>query len=73
MIITNLRMNRILHNKSQRELADLLDISPTYIHMIETKKATPGRDTAQRIENIFNEPISHLLKVAEKGELEIEI
>lgn len=45
---------------SQRELAELLKVSPQAIHAIETGRYDPTRSLAQRIAEVFDLPVEQV-------------
>ena len=52
---------RIKQNKTQKYLADLLYISPSYLTLIEQGKRTPTLDVLVQISNVFNVTTDYLL------------
>lgn len=74
-IISNLRIYRTVRGMKQSQLGQLLDVSATYIGMIERLTTKPSKETGKRIEDIFNgKSIDFLLSEFElKGTITNEI
>lgn len=67
MINKALRISREFHRLKQKDLADRLGISPSYLSEIETGNKTPSLDLLEKYGKIFNVPPSTFLVFAEKS------
>ena len=65
MIHKALNLIRIFHQIKQKELAEKLKISRSYISEIESGKKKPSYDLLQRYSNVFNVPVSSLFIISE--------
>jgi transcriptional regulator with XRE-family HTH domain len=65
MIHDALRLVRAFHNLKQKELADALKLSPSYVNEIEHGKKQVTIETLQKYSNYFQIPLSSLLYFAE--------
>lgn len=63
-IVTELKMQRMLHNMSQKELGERIGVIQTYINKLETQKEIPSRETSKKLDDIFNIKIHDLLSCA---------
>ena len=52
---------RIKQNKTQEELAEILEISPSFLSHIETGKRKPGFDTLIQIAKCLNMSLDYLI------------
>lgn len=66
MINDALRLARVFHNLKQKELAEALDLSPSYLNEIESGKKQVTMEILQKYSNHFKIPISSLLYFAEQ-------
>jgi transcriptional regulator with XRE-family HTH domain len=66
MINEALRLARIFHNLKQKELAEALHLSPSYLNEIEAGKKQVTMEILQRYSSYFRIPISSLLYFAEQ-------
>jgi transcriptional regulator with XRE-family HTH domain len=65
-----IKLCRTQKNMNQTELADLANISVSYLSLIERGKRDPNLSTVQNIASALNVPFSILVFLAaEKGEL----
>lgn len=62
----NIRYYRYQHHYSQQTLAELLDISVTYMSDIECGKSNVSLDLVEKIALLFEVPYAHLFKQNEK-------
>lgn len=70
MIHEALSLIRVFHKMKQKELAEKLEISRSYMSGIESGKKKPTYDLLQRYSNIFDVPISSLFLLSEFMEKE---
>ena len=73
MIHKALNIIRVFHEMNQKELAEQLQISRSYISGIESGKKKPTYDLLQRYSDIFNVPISSLFIISEFIEKEEQV
>jgi len=66
MINEALRLARIFHNLKQKELAEALNLSPSYLNEIESGKKQVTMETLQKYSDHFKIPVSSLLYFAEQ-------
>jgi transcriptional regulator with XRE-family HTH domain len=66
MIHKALRLIRAFHNLKQKELADALKLSASYVNEIEHGKKQVTIETLQKYSNYFQIPLSSLLYFAEQ-------
>lgn len=66
MINDALRLARVFHNLKQKELAEALDISPSYLNEIESGKKQVTMEILQKYSDHFKIPVSSLLYFAEQ-------
>lgn len=59
-----LKVLRAMHNWSQAELADRLDVSRQAVNAIETGKYDPSLPLAFRLSRLFNMPIEEIFNDA---------
>ena len=70
MISEALKLVRVYHNMKQKDLADALELSPSYLNEIESGKKQVTLDVLEKYSQHFKIPISSLLYFAEqKGRL----
>lgn len=67
MINDALKLVRIYHNLKQKDLADDLDLSPSYLNEIESGKKQVTMDVLEKYSNRFKIPVSSLLFFAERS------
>lgn len=65
MLNNALRMIRVFHDLSQREMADDLGISKSYLSEIESGKKEPTLSLVQRYSDLFDIPASSILFFSE--------
>ena len=63
-----LRLIRVYHDLKQKEAADRLNISPTYLSEIENGHKKPTLDVIQRYSDAFNIPVSSIMFFVEAVE-----
>lgn len=63
----NIRYYRYQHHYSQQTLAELLDISVTYMSDIECGKSNVSLDLIEKIALLFEIPYAYLFKQNEKS------
>lgn len=61
-----LRLVRVFHNLKQKQLAETLDISPSYLNEIESGKKHVTMEILQKYSDYFRIPLSSLLYFAEQ-------
>ncbi|GCE21586.1 helix-turn-helix transcriptional regulator [Dictyobacter kobayashii] len=61
-MINKLKVLRAIHNLSQAELAERLDVSRQTINAIETGKYDPSLTLAFKISKLFQEPIETIFQ-----------
>jgi transcriptional regulator with XRE-family HTH domain len=66
MINEALKLVRVYHNLKQNELADALDLSPSYLNEIESGKKQVTMDVLEKYSSFFKIPTSSLLYFAER-------
>ena len=66
MINDALRLARVFHNLKQKELAEALDLSPSYLNEIESGKKQVTMEILQKYSAHFKIPVSSLLYFAEQ-------
>lgn len=65
MLNEALRLMRVFHDLSQKELAEKLGISKSYLSEIESGKKTPTLDLLDRYSKFFDVPTSSILFFSE--------
>lgn len=60
-----LKMLRVFHDLSQKELAERLGIAPSYLSEIETNKKQPTLQLLEKYAREFKIPVSSILFFAE--------
>jgi transcriptional regulator with XRE-family HTH domain len=60
-----LRLIRVYHDLKQKQVAERLDISTSYLSEIEKGHKTPSLELIQRYSDIFGLPVSSILFFAE--------
>lgn len=63
-----LRLIRVYHDLKQKQVAELLDVSTSYLSEIEKGRKTPTLDIVQRYSNKFGIPVSSIMFFAESVE-----
>lgn len=66
MINDALRLVRVFHNLKQKDLAEALELSPSYLNEIESGKKQVTMEVLQRYADHFRIPASSLLYFAER-------
>src|SRR5437867_3192631 len=66
MINEALRLVRVFHDLKQKELADALDLSPSYLNELESGKKKVTMEVLQKYAKYFRIPPSSLLYFAER-------
>jgi putative transcriptional regulator len=64
-MVNKLKVLRAMHNWSQAELADRLDVSRQAVNAIETGKYDPSLPLAFRLSRLFNMPIEEIFNDGE--------
>jgi transcriptional regulator with XRE-family HTH domain len=74
MVSEALRMMRVFHDLTQRELADKLGISKSHVSEIESGRKTPTLEVLKRYSEFFEVPVSSILFFSEHidGEINLE-
>lgn len=65
MLSETLRLLRVFHDLKQHELAEMLDVSKSYISEIENGNRTPSMEVIQRYADAFKVPVSSIMFFAE--------
>lgn len=65
MLHRALKIIRIFHNLSQKELSSLLNISRSHISEIESGKNRPSYDLLEKYSEVFEVPVSNLIFFSE--------
>jgi transcriptional regulator with XRE-family HTH domain len=65
-----LRIIRIANDVTAQELAENLEVSPSYISQIEKGNRTPNFEFLKKYANYFEIPVSAILKAQEKNDKE---
>ncbi|MDF5722120.1 MAG: helix-turn-helix transcriptional regulator [Rhizonema sp. PD37] len=65
MLNEALRLMRVFHDLSQKELAEKLKISKSYLSEIESGKKTPTLDLLNRYSEFFDIPVSSIMFFSE--------
>lgn len=60
-----LRLIRVYHDLKQKQVAELLDVSTSYLSEIEKGHKTPTLDIVQRYSDKFGIPVSSIMFFAE--------
>lgn len=63
-----LRLIRVYHDLKQKQVAERLDISTSYLSEIEKGHKVPSLDLIQRYSNAFGVPVSSIMFFAEQVE-----
>jgi transcriptional regulator with XRE-family HTH domain len=66
MLKDALRLIRVFHDLSQKDLAQKLDISKSYLSEVESGKKNPTIDLLNRYSDIFNIPMSSIMFFSER-------
>lgn len=61
MLNEALRLMRVFHDLSQKELAEKLGISKSYLSEIESGKKTPTLELLNRYSHLFDIPVSSIM------------
>jgi len=65
MINNALRLIRVFHDMSQKDLANKLSVSNSYLSEIESGKKSPSLEIIEKYSQIFNMPPSSILFFSE--------
>ena len=65
MLNKALRLMRVFHDLSQKDLAEKLGMSKSYLSEIESGKKTPTLDLLSRYSEIFDIPLSSIMFFSE--------
>jgi len=65
MLHKALRLMRVFHNLSQKDLANKLDISKSYLSEIESGKKQPTLPLLDRYSQVFDVPVSSIMFFSE--------
>ena len=65
MLSKALRLMRVFHDLSQKDLAEKLGMSKSYLSEIESGKKTPTLDLLSRYSEIFDMPLSSIMFFSE--------
>lgn len=65
MLHRALKIIRIFHDLSQKELSSLLNISRSHISEIESGKNRPSYDLLEKYSEVFEVPVSNLIFFSE--------
>jgi transcriptional regulator with XRE-family HTH domain len=65
MLNEALRLMRVFHDLAQKELAEKLRISKSYLSEIESGKKTPTLDLLNRYSQVFDIPVSSIMFFSE--------
>lgn len=65
MLNEALRLIRVFHDLNQKDLADKLGISNSYLSEIESGKKTPTLEVIEKYSEVFNMPSSSILFFSE--------
>lgn len=68
MLHRALKIVRIFHDLSQKELSSLLNISRSHISEIESGKNRPSYDLLEKYSEVFEVPVSNLIFFSEHVE-----
>ncbi|MCT2560054.1 helix-turn-helix domain-containing protein [Tsuneonella sp. YG55] len=63
-----LRLIRVYHDLKQKQVAERLDISTSYLSEIEKGHKTPTLEVIQRYSDVFGLPVSSIMFFAESVE-----
>lgn len=66
MVNQALKLARVYHNLKQKELAEALDLSPSYLNEIESGKKQVTMEILDKYSKFFRLPTSSLLYFAEQ-------
>ena len=72
MLHRALRLMRVFHDLTQKELAELLGISKSHISEIEAGKKTPTLAVLARYASVFEVPVSSILFLSENLDRDID-
>lgn len=65
MLHKALRLMRVFHDLSQKDLAEKLDISKSYLSEIESGKKQPTLPLLERYSQVFDVPVSSIMFFSE--------
>lgn len=65
MLNEALRLIRVFHDLNQKDLADKLGISNSYLSELESGKKTPTLEVIEKYSEVFNMPSSSILFFSE--------
>lgn len=65
MLHKALRLMRVFHDLSQKDLAEKLDISKSYLSEIESGKKQPTLSLLERYSQVFEVPVSSIIFFSE--------
>lgn len=65
MLHRALKLIRVFHEMSQKELAERLDISRSHISELESGKKKPSYDLLEKYSEVFDVPVSNLIFFSE--------
>jgi putative transcriptional regulator len=60
------KLHRVMHDKTQEELAQSIGVSRQTIHAIERNKFVPSVQTALKLADYFNLKVEELFQLEEK-------
>ena len=72
MLHLALRLMRVFHDLTQKELAELLGISKSHISEIEAGKKTPTLAVLERYASVFEVPVSSIFFLSENLDRDID-
>ena len=64
----SLKVARVIHDLTQEDLANLINVSRQTIYAIEKNKYVPSTLLALRIARLFNKPVEELFLLDEEDE-----
>ncbi len=73
MLNEALRLVRVFHDLSQKELAEKLGISKSYLSEIESGKKTPTINLLKQYSEVFDVPISSIIFFAEHLDSNVDL
>lgn len=68
MLSEALRLLRVFHDMRQNELAEMLDVSKSYISELENGNRIPSLDMIQKYSTLFKVPVSSIMFFSENIE-----
>lgn len=63
--ITNLRIERMKKDQTQKQVAEYIGVSRQYLMMLELSQERPSDKRAQQLEEYFEKDIGYLLSAVE--------